>query len=203
VSYFRQGSCYTGVHKRHPTCGRFRPCRATTDTRPMLFDETGGSNNESMTTGTDMQQDLDESFRLEMDRRQQNLETADIINMDNLNIQTLELQLQKQKEEQAAIDQALRAQLEAKLIRTMDEQLRKQATEKDDEINRLVALKEQRETEINRLKFQLNESKAAIEEKAVQVRDAENRLRSLKQEYTTKIEADKVLFDQYRYVPGD
>jgi len=140
-SYSGKVSCYAVASRNRRTCGRFRPCRATTESRVALFNETEGSNNFSVGITVDNRHDLDESFRVELGRRRQDAEYND------------------------ALDRAQRA-----------------------------------EVDVNRLKFQLNESKAAMEESAKQVMDAESRLQALKEEYTTKIEDDKSLLNQLRYV---
>jgi hypothetical protein len=166
-----------------------------------LVDDTAGPEDEKLSYS----EDLDTSFRLEMNRRQTVEMASDTSasNDYNINEGLMEEQLHKQREEQASLDRAMRADLEAKYTRIMDERLKIQASEKDSEINKILVIKEQRETEISRLKFQLNESKSAMEESSNRVKEAENRIRSLKQEYAAKSEADKSLLDritdQFRY----
>jgi hypothetical protein len=139
LSYVGRGSCYSVLPQHRLKCERVQGFRATTETSQAVFNETDGPDCISTNIALENRDDLDDSFRVEMERRQQNAENNE------------------------AIDRAQKAEIE-----------------------------------INRLKFQLVESKAAVEDSAKQVLDAESRLRDLEQEYTAKIEGDKSLLGQLR-----
>jgi len=85
------------------------------------------------------------------------------------------------------------------VLDVLDEQELEQLTKKkDDEINKLLQKTEQKETSINRLKFQLNEYKNVVEESENLRTDAEKKVEDLTKETETIRKENKNLFDEFK-----